>query len=292
MNSLLRYLQGSAWAIEPAKLSAIQAFVEMRLRGDKATDEQIAAAMNSRRKPLQQVKGSTAVLPMFGTLIQRAGPMEKMSGAVDPAEYGRQFDELVADDSVGAIVLHIDSPGGVVHGIPELANKIRSARGNKRVIAVADGLMASAAYWAGSAADEIVASPSSDVGSIGVYLMHMDVSGWEEKKGYKTTIVSAGKHKVDGHPFEPLSETAMASLQESVNETYAAFVDAVAMNRGTTSANVRGGYGEGKVLNAEKSLAAGLVDRIATIDEVVDKLTGGNARKLNEQRRRRLATYS
>lgn len=292
MNSLLKYVNGSVWCIEPNKLATIQAFIEMRLAGGKASEPEITAAANARRTPLQQVKGATAILPMFGTLIQRAGPMEQMSGAADPTVLGQQFDQLVADESIGAIVLHIDSPGGVVYGIPELADKIYQARGKKRVIAVADGMMASAAYWAGSSADEIVASPSSDVGSIGAYLMHVDYSKALENEGVKTTIVSAGKHKIDGNPYEPLSETGLETFQESIRETYASFVSAVARNRGTTASAVRDGYGEGRVLSAAKSLEAGLIDRIATLDEVVAKLTGGNSRKVNDMRRRRLATYS
>lgn len=286
-------LNGSLWAIEPSKLETIRHFLNVKLSGGDVPRNEIEAAASQRRKPLRAVKGKVAVLPIFGTLIQHAGGMEQMSGAVDPVQLGRDFDALMADDSIGAIVLQIDSPGGVVFGIQELSDKIHSSRGQgKRIVSVADGYAASAAYFIGSAADEFVASPSSLTGSIGVYQMHIDVSQWEEREGVKTTLISAGKHKVEGNSFEPLGEDARERIQSEVNEFYADFVNTVARNRGATASEVRSGYGEGRVLTAREAVKQGLADRIGTVEEIVNALAGAKKTGRNAATLRRKLAIS
>lgn len=290
-SQIISHLDGSVWAIEPNKLRSIVAFLNVRLAGGKVPQEDIDAAAQQRRKPLRQVKGNVAVLPVFGTLIQRASGMEKMSGAADPGTIGQQFDEFMSDDSIGAIVLHVDSPGGVVFGIRELSDKIYNARGQgKRIIGVADGYAASAAYDIISAAEEVVASPSSLTGSIGVYRMHIDVSKFEENEGIKTTLVSAGKYKVEGNPFEPLGDDAAAAWQSEVDGYYSDFVNSVARNRGVSASAVRSGYGEGRVLRAAEAVKEGLADRVGTFESVLQTLTGSTPKRGTsaDVRRRRM----
>jgi signal peptide peptidase SppA len=176
---------------------------------------------------------------------------------------------MVADESVGAIVIDIDSPGGSVFGTPELADEILKARGAKPIIAVANSNADSAAYWIASAADEIVGTPSSMVGSIGVWTMHVDFSKMDERVGMKVTYVSAGKYKVEGNEYEPLGEEAQAALQARVDEYYGMFVAAVAKGRGVTASAVRNGYGEGRVVTAKQALALGMIDRIGTLGQTL-----------------------
>jgi membrane-bound ClpP family serine protease len=80
------------------------------------------------------------------------------------------------DPNVKAVVIDVDSPGGSVDGVAELFDQIYSARGSKPITAISNTLMASAAYWIGTAADELVVSPSGQVGSVGVYMVHDDFS--------------------------------------------------------------------------------------------------------------------
>jgi signal peptide peptidase SppA len=135
-----------------------------------------------------------------------------------------------------------------------------------------DTLAASAAYWIASQADEIVVTPSGDVGSIGVLVMHDDVSKAEEMAGFKTTVISAGKYKAEGHPFEPLSDEARGELQKLVDDVYAMFVADVAQGRGTTAEAVRSGYGQGRLQLANDAVASGLADRVDTIDSTLEQL--------------------
>ncbi len=135
------------------------------------------------------------------------------SGGTSVQGVARQFRAAMADPDIGRVILDVDSPGGQVGGVEELAREIYQARGQKPVTAIANGLAASAAYWIATAADEFVVTPSGQVGSIGVFGMHQDVSAALEKDGVKVTMVSAGKYKTEGNPFEPLTDEARAAMQ-------------------------------------------------------------------------------
>src|SRR5690606_16497050 len=126
----------------------------------------------------------------------------------------------------------------------DAAEQIYQAAQSKKVIAVTDGMMASAAYWLGSSASEIVASSGSQVGSIGVMMTHVDYSAMNERVGYRVTYIYAGKYKVEGNPDEPLSDETRQYLQSRVDEDYAEFVKSVARGRGVSASTVRSEYGQ------------------------------------------------
>src|SRR6202043_3845971 len=124
--------------------------------------------------------------------------------------------QAAADPSIAAIVLDVDSPGGQGYGIEELGNAIYEARAAKPIAAVANSLAASAAYWAASQATEFYAAPGAEVGSIGVYTMHVDYSEALKKEGISVSYISAGRYKVEGNPYAPLDDAARAAVQISV----------------------------------------------------------------------------
>lgn len=264
---------GSPWAIQQAKLREIEGVIRSRFyvqAGDKRPRriKPKPAAARGDEKPYL-MSGSVAILRVFGTVSHRMNMFSEFSGGTSTELLARRLDQAIADPDVASIMLDVDSPGGSVFGVPEMAAKLFEARKNKRIVAVSNDLMASAAYWIGSAATEIVMTPSGQVGSIGVYVLHEDVSAAADKAGVKVTPIYAGKYKVDGHPFEPLTESARADLQGEVDWYYTQFVNAVARHRGTTPEAVRNGYGEGRALTADAALAAKLVDRVATFEAVL-----------------------
>jgi len=228
------------------------------------------AAARPQERRVQKI----GILPLFGTIFPRANMLTEMSGATSADKFGASFAKLLDDPSIDAIILDVDSPGGQVGGIQEVADMILNARGRKPIVAVANYLMASAAYWIGSAADELIVSPSADVGSIGVFAVHQDVSKALEEDGVKITIISEGKYNTTGNPYEPLSEEARAVIQESVRETYDAFVSAVARNRGAEVEAVKSGFGEGRVVGARQAVEMGMADRIETLDDTINRLLG------------------
>jgi signal peptide peptidase SppA len=277
-RNILNAVFGSTWAIMPSKLEAIVDFLAVQSEGVKFTAEEIDQRLAVERgKRLAKVSGKVAVLPLYGVIGQKANMMTEFSGGTSTEIFGKAFDDAMSNSEIKAIVFDVDSPGGTVYGVPELADKILKARGTKQIIAVANSLSASAAYWISAAADQIVATPSGEVGSVGVYSMHVDWSGYNEREGVKPTYISAGKYKTEFHPDAPLNEEAISELQRSVNETYDMFIDALAKSRGTTANRVRGNYGEGRVFSAKRAVEAGLADRIGTLERVLEELGAGRA---------------
>jgi signal peptide peptidase SppA len=180
--------------------------------------------------------------------------------------------QAVADDAVSQILLDIDSPGGSVYGVSELSDVILSARAQKPVVAIANSLAASAAYWVGSQASEFYVTAGGEVGSIGVWQAHQDYSKAMDEAGVKTTLISAGKFKVEGNPYAPLDEEAQGFMQSRVDDYYASFTKAVAKGRGVPITQVREGMGQGRVLGADAALAQNMVDGIASFDQVLSKM--------------------
>jgi signal peptide peptidase SppA len=269
----LIYLVNGPWAITPPMLDEILAIYGRHLRGDKID---LAALSASTGIPFQhEPKGYTvadgvAVLPVDGVIAKRMNLFTKISGGASSELAGRDFEAALADRSVEAIVLAIDSPGGTIDGTPELADLVYRARGQKPVLAVADGMMASAAYWIGSAADAVYASTEvAVVGSIGVVTRHVDVSAAEAKQGIVSTEIYSGKYKRIASQYGPLSEEGRAYIQESLDHAYSVFVDAVARNRGASVETVLTDMADGRTFQGSQAVAAGLVDGVATLPEVV-----------------------
>ena len=267
---IMRAVLNTPWAILPEKLSAIQALLALRAAGGHVTAEDIAAATNGRR-PLLPTRGAVAVIPVYGTIHQHAGMMMESSGGTATDAVSEALRQALADPGVGAVVLDVDSPGGAVSGVGELATEILQSRGPKPIIAVANSLMASAAYWIGSAADEVWVTPGGEVGSIGVYAAHEDVSQALEKDGVRVNLVSAGKYKTEGNQFEPLTDEARSAIQARVDAYYAMFVAAVARGRGYAETTVRNGFGEGRLLGAQAAVDAHMADKIGTLGEAIQR---------------------
>lgn len=260
----------SPWAILPAKLAQVRAVLLARCRGEKATPLELEAAR--REPPPVKPRGKVGVIQVFGTISKR--PSLFASGGTSTETVGRLLDQAVGDPDIKSIVLQIDSPGGSVYGVSELAAKVREARGKKTVVASVDPLAASAAYWIAAQASEVHITPSGQAGSIGVFAAHEDVSKMADLMGVKTTLVSAGKYKTEANPFSPLSEEARAAIQANVDRYYGLFVDDVARGRGRRPDTVKSGFGEGRMVGATEAVREGMADRVSTFEETIRRLGG------------------
>ncbi|HEV2064048.1 MAG TPA: S49 family peptidase, partial [Thermoanaerobaculia bacterium] len=161
-----------------------------------------------------------------------------------------------------------DSPGGEVYGADEAATVIRGVRASKPVVAVANSLAASAAYYLASQANELLVTPSGEVGSIGVYAVHEDWSAALDEGGVKVTFVSAGEGKTDGNDAQPLSDTAKADMQAAVDRYYSMFTAAVAKGRGVSVDRVRSEW-KAKVYGAKQAVEVGMADAVGTLDDAI-----------------------
>lgn len=258
MKELLNY----PWALSKDYLPvALHAFSKVK----KAED------VPAQPDPVRE--GATVVMPLQGILTPRRSYFG--TGSFDFAETIRA---CASNPKIGAIVLDVDSPGGVTYGIEEAALAVFEARKSKPVVAVANAMACSAAYWIASQASAFYATPSADVGSVGVYSMHMDMSKALETEGLSVTLISAGEKKVDGNPFEPLTDRAKADIQASVNESYQQFLNAIARGRGITAAEVEEKHGQGAIVSAKKASGLGMIDGVMTLREAITKISSSRNR--------------
>lgn len=269
-------LVNGPWAITPDMLGEIQAIYSRHLRGEKIDLDRLRAetglSFDNRRAddPGYSVQDGVALVTMDGVIAKRMNLMSRISGGVSSELTGQAIERAVADRTVEAVVMAIDSPGGTVDGTPELAAIVRAAGEIKPVLAHTDGTMASAAYWVGSAASRVnISSDVCAVGSIGVVARHVDVSAAEAKSGVKTTEITAGRYKRIAGNYEPLSDAGRAEIQSQVDHIYGAFVDDVAAQRGVSPAEVVERMADGRVFLGQQALAAGLVDGVATLAETM-----------------------
>ena len=202
------------WAIEP---SAFTSLPETALRIEISSGEE--------EEPYQ-VEDGVAVIPIEG-VISRSGFWGCSTRGVASA-----LDQALEDSSVRAILFAIHSPGGVAAGIKELSDSIVLATRVKPCAAWVDGMCASAAYWLASATGRIYAGPSATVGSIGVLVRHMDLSGFYKANGIAFTYVTAGSYKAVGNPETPLSDRDIGVMQARANQIYDMFSADVAEHMG------------------------------------------------------------
>jgi signal peptide peptidase SppA len=230
------------------------------------------AAPNSRASLAMTSKGgSVAVIPIRGVIEPGGGFFSMFFGGTSPEFLSAQIAAAVADPNVEAIVLDVDSPGGSVSGVEEVAAEIYAARKVKPITAVSNGMMASAAYFLGSQASELIASPSSLTGSIGVYTLHEDDSQLLDNLGVTMTFVYYGENKTAGNSYEPLTDTARGHMQETVDSFGQAFDKAVARGRGVSVDDVSKRFGQGRIFTAQKAVKLGLADRVGTLDDALAK---------------------
>ncbi len=292
---LLAEFLSTPWALMPERLNAVSAVMARWSSHAPATAEVFAGidvdkvAREARRQTATSVSGGgIAVLPLYGVITQRGNMIEDVSGpgSVSTQKFAAALRQALADESVSQILIDIDSPGGSVYGVAELADEIVAARAQKPIIAIANSLAASAAYWIGCSASEFYVTPGGEVGSIGVWQAHFDYSQALAAEGVTPTLISAGTYKVEGNPYAPLEPEAQAFIQSRVDDYFLAFSKAVAKGRGVPIAQVRNGMGQGRVLGADAALEQKMVDGIVTLDEVIRKMLANVGNKTNKKNSR------
>lgn len=264
---------GGELFVEPKAFRAWLATAKVKAAA-LAGPEAIRAAVQaySERPITPQIVGDLAVIDVCGPLTYKSSWFSYYFGGAAISDLQQQFRLALGDAAVKTIAFRYDSPGGCIDMASEFADEIFAARGKKTIIAVADTMICSCAYWLASQADTIYATQSAQLGAIGVYCEHDDISAMLEKAGIKITLIAHGDNKVDGSPYEPLSDTARAEMKASVDEIGGWFDAAVARGRGVDVATVLKSFGQGKVFRGAKAIKLGLADKAGTFGQVVGKL--------------------
>ncbi|MEN6643227.1 MAG: S49 family peptidase [Armatimonadia bacterium] len=232
----------------------------------------------AQNKPFAFQNG-VAIIPIHGSLINRFG---QCYGYVTGYNFiRRQRDAAMADPDVTAIVYDVNSGGGEAAGCFELADESFALRGTKPTISIVDSACYSAAYALASTSDQVVVTPTGGAGSVGVYTMHVDMSKMLEDWGLNITLIHAGEHKVDGHPYAELPEDVRADMQKSVDATYNKFVESVARNRNLSVEAVKDT--QARCYSADDALALGLIDSVASPLEAIRAFLGGPSEASNDE---------
>jgi signal peptide peptidase SppA len=256
--------------ITPVKLETILAVIAQRENLNISIDEQ--AAM-SQPESLSK-SGDVAIISITGSLTHRPTGLSAMSGLANYEQMDAQLDSAMNDSRVTEIVLDVNSPGGMVSGLFDFADRVSAAKKIKPITAIVNESAYSAAYLIASAATEIIVPRTAGVGSIGVITAHIDKSAANEKEGKKVTYITSGARKADGNPDEPLGDDALQAIQSRVNASYELFVEAVAKNRGLDASAVRAT--EAGVYIGSDAVSAGLADKVMSAKDAMQMIIARN----------------
>jgi signal peptide peptidase SppA len=277
-EQILSGIYEQCWYITKEGMELILSILDRKIEGISLSSEELEAlrASNMRSGELELPdKPSLAILPLQGPIFPKANMMTRMSGATSLQKFKSDFTQLMDSDKVTSIILNVDSPGGSAQMVKETADVIYEARqaNIKPIHAISNSVNGSAAYFLSSQADKLWATPSGVTGSIGVIATHVDESAKDEQAGLKRTILSVGKYKAEGNPYEPLGDDAKSHMLSTMHEMYDMFVESVARGRDTTVENVSENYGQGRVYRSKTALKHGMVDGVKTLDTLVSEMS-------------------
>lgn len=209
-----------------------------------------------------------AIIRIYGVLTKKTEAFDHILDMTSYENIHEEIESALEDKSIETILLDIDSPGGEVNGVFDLADFIYESRAKKRIIAIANDDAYSAAYAIASSAEKIFLTRTSGVGSIGVIASHIDQSRFDEKQGIKYTTIFAGSRKNDLNPHEPMTSESLESLQKEVGRLYEMFLQLITRNRGLSIEKIRST--EAGLYFGEKAVEIGLADGVTTFFEFIN----------------------
>jgi signal peptide peptidase SppA len=278
----LSYWLGTKFANQPLamQLSAAR-WLESQIR-ERAFDSQIDLGASKfigtrdHRSGYRVTDEGIAIVPVQGILVDRGDWLGDMGGWATSYEgLAEQFRRLGKDEAIKSVILDIDSAGGMVAGMLDVAaGELSDLKKKKRVYGIAANMAFSAAYAIGCVAHELFVTRSGGAGSIGVIAMHMNYGGMLEKSGVEPTILYAGSHKPDGNPYQPLSHAARAEWSREIDESYGLFVRHVAKHRGLDEQAVRDT--EARTYMGERAVSAKLADGVKSFEELLEHIRKGS----------------
>jgi signal peptide peptidase SppA len=259
-------IAGDPWAITEIAMHTI---LNIAAR-ENETPEAVASKLGRELQNTYNVveRDGVAILPVAGPLFRYANIFTSISGATSYELIAKDFRAALDNPQIKAIILDIDSPGGEVNGVSELSSMIYEARGKKPIIAYASGDAASGAYWIASAADEIVVSETSALGSIGVVGMYR-----ADKDDNAIEIVSS---QSPNKRLDPTSDEGRTKIQTRIDSMADVFINTIARHRNIDPSKVLSDYGGGDVMIGQHAVSAGMADRIGSLEHLITQLSSSS----------------
>lgn len=268
MNSAFDIAAGQPWLMLPSALDSLLA-VSQRMGDPAALEARLGHRLDNTRTVA--IRDGVAIVPIIGPIFRYANLFTEISGATSTQVLATDIRQALDNPAVKAIVLNIDSPGGVASGINELADLIYAGRATKRIVAYVGGSGASAAYWIASAAHEIVADDTAVLGSIGVVL---EVSIAQDPKGGTRRYEIVSRNAPNKRP-DLGTEEGRAKVQVMVDSLADVFVAKVSRNLGITPDQVVAIGNGGGVLVGAATVKAGLAKRLGSLESVIAEQANG-----------------
>lgn len=250
---------GEPWAITETALETIMNIAARQNESPEAVASKLGRELKNTYNVIE--RDGVAILPVAGPLFRYANIFTSISGATSYELIAKDFRSALDNPDIKAIILDIDSPGGEVNGVSELSSMIYEARGKKPIIAYASGDAASGAYWIASAADEIVISETSALGSIGVVGMYRTD---KDEKSIEIVSSQSPYKRVD-----PTSDEGRLKLQSRIDAMADVFINSIAKHRSIDPKTVIADYGGGDVFIGANAVTAGLADRIGSLEHLI-----------------------
>jgi protease-4 len=213
---------------------------------------------------------------------ERVGVVEIKGLITDSRIVIKQLDRYRDDDSIKAIVLRINSPGGAVGPAQEILREVEKVRAKKKIVASLGTVAASGGYYIASGANLIMANRGTATGSIGVIMQFTNVEGLTKKIGLDFFNLKAGRYKDVGSPFRPMTPEDKAYIQGLLDNIYQQFLSDVAHNRKIPLARLKT-LAEGRIYSGEEAKQAGLVDEFGNLPDAIERAgrLGGIKGKVN-----------
>ena len=255
------------WIITKEKLDAIVAILITHIEasaGDPREDEPKTAEPKKDEKAKEDpfiIEDGTAIIPVHGIIGKHLSRLEMMSGGADLDLINALTDAAQANPEVNRILYDFRSPGGTVTGVPEMGRKMYNSK--KKTVAFTDSEANSGALWLATQAHEFYSTSSARVGSIGVWTASMDYSRMLENEGIRVNAISAGKYKLLGAYWKPMTDDERAVLQAKVDGIHSEFKDAVLSRR-----EIDAKYMEGQIFDGIEAINIGLVDGL--VDDIAE----------------------
>jgi len=282
----LALLRDTTWALRESTLNA---WCQALASDAGLTARHTPQAATARRSP----SGTIGSFGFVGPVFHRPNILSFLFGGTSIMEARRVLSDLVDDSHVESIFIEFDTPGGAVEGLIEFAAELRAARQKKPIVGLINTMACSAGYWLAAQCTELIITPSGDTGSVGVFLVHGDVSQLNERIGYKPTYIGTPRYKAEGNPDTPLSDDTRKYLQAQVERVYEQFVADIVRGRGRglTADTVRKTFGEGRTVDAAQAVQRKMVDRLVITPSEAYAYVGNVAKRHQTQAAQADADY-
>jgi len=268
-TNIANQIYSKPWLVTPLAHASIRRLFETRYQVSGKAENQLVD-MFGDSQPEMTIEDGIAIIPIKGIIGKGLGKLEKVCGAVDTEDISANITAALDNPDVTAILLDVNSPGGVCNGTPECAQIIADANEQKPVMAYSDGEACSAAYWLASSAKAIYGSVSAEFGSVGVYLPWCDETEAYSKEGVKIELIknTGGDFKGAGYPGTALTPEQKAELQRGVDQIFAMFTGHIIDRRGPVNPNAL----RGQTFLSAEAKKMGLIDEVATFAQAVSDL--------------------